>query len=302
MNNKILYLINPLANENTALKRWGKIHDKFPYLPKNPIDVTQIPNLNEFIKEKKPKTIVIIGGDGTINKICQAILPLSTKPDLTIIPLGFGNALSYCLGVETVEKALYVIRNKSEKLEIDLFKTTIPEIPIGVFTMGIGFDGQVVHTRMYQKYIGVRSYALAIITSYFTHIEKMLTFTIDNNITMAAMASVLMIANAPTIGRNFISSENAKLNDGLLSCTLFSSHYAYLTNLRLKGFKHPLYSEKNKVNFSARHIKISGDQMAQIDGDPAIHVKPIEIEVLPKSVTFLRNKIEDIVLPSVPFI
>ncbi len=298
----ILYLINPKANEDTALRHWKYIQKKFPSLPKDPLDVTKIPNLTEFLIQQKPQTVVIAGGDGTINKVCQAVLPLKSKPSLAVMPIGFGNALSYCLGVETVEKALYVIKNTPAKLTIDLFKTTIPEIPIGVFTMGIGFDGQVVHTRMFHRYIGIRSYTLAVIRSYITHVEKKLTFTLDHSITMTGIASALMIANAPTIGRNFISSENAKLNDGLLDCTLFSSHYAYLTNLRLRGFKHPLYSEKNKVNFRAKHIKISGDQFAQVDGDPAIHVKPIEIEVLPKAVTFLRNTTEEILLPSVPFV
>lgn len=298
----VLYLINPKANEGTALQRWKDIYKKLPSVAKEPVDVTQITDMTAFLKERKPEIVMIIGGDGTINKICQAVLPLREKPLLSVMPLGFGNAMSYCLGVETPDKALFVAKNATEKITIDLFKTTIPEIPIGVFTMGIGFDGQVVHTRMYHKYIGVRSYALAVIRSYFTHLERRFTLTIDKSITMNAIASALIVANAPTIGRNFILSEDAKLNDGWLDCTLFSSHYAYLTNLRLRGFKHPLYSEKNKVNFRAKHIKISGDQMAQVDGDPAIHVKPIEIEVLPKAVTFLRNKTAEIILPSVPFI
>ena len=297
-----LYLINPHANENTALKQWKVLQKQFSLLPQNPIDITKIDNLATFLQEKTPDIVAIAGGDGTINKVCQAILLLKHKPLLAVLPLGFGNALSYCLGTESVEKSLFVLRTMPEKLTIDIFKTTIPEIPIGVFTMGIGFDGQIVHTRMYHKYIGIRSYILSFIQSYFTHVERRLTFTVDHDITMTAIASALIVANAPTIGRNFISSEQAKLNDGFLDCTLFSSHYAYLTNLRLRGFKHPLYSEKNKVYFRAKHIKISGDQMAQVDGDPAVHVKPIEIEVLPKAVTFLRNKTEEILLPSIPFV
>lgn len=299
---KILYLINPKANENTALRQWNMLQAEFPSLPKNPFDVTQIPDLRAFLEEKKPDIVAIAGGDGTINKVCEVVHTLRKQPILALIPLGFGNALAYCLGVETIEKALHVIRHTPDRLAIDIFTTTIPEIPIGVFTMGIGFDGQVVHTRMFQRYIGIRSYILAFVQSYFTHVERRLTFTIDHKITMTAVASALILANAPTLGKNFITSEDAKLNDGWLNGTLFSSHYAYLTNLRLRGFKHPLYSEKNKVNFKAKHLKISGDQMAQVDGDPAIHVKPIEIAVVPKAVTFLRNTTEAILLPSVPFV
>lgn len=296
-----LFLLNPLANEATAKKRWKAVAQKYSFLPKDPVDVTKIEDLSAFIAEKKPKTVVIAGGDGTVNKVCQAVLPLKNKPSLALLPIGFGNALSYCLGVETIDKAIDVLRHSGETLTIDLFKTTIPEVPVGVFTMGVGFDGQIVHTRMYHRYIGVRSYILSIIQSYFTHVDKQLTLTIDGETTITTTASALILANAPIIGRNFLLSDSAKLNDGLLDCTLFSSHYAYITNFRIRGFKHPLYSEKNKVHFQAKRISISGEQFAQVDGDPAIHIKPIEIEVLPKAVTFLRNAISKIDLPNIPF-
>lgn len=296
-----LYIINPLANENTALRNWERIRHRYSFLPKDPLDITKIDDLAGFLREKKPETIVIAGGDGTVNRVCQAVATLREKPQLAIIPIGFGNALSYCLGVETIEKAVAVVKNPQGIVEIDLFKTTIPEVPLGVFNMGIGFDGQIVHTRMYHKYIGIRSYALSVVRSYFAHIDKELTLTIDHKTTMTSTASALIIANAPIIGRNFLLSEKAKLNDGLLDCTLFSSHYAYITNFRIRGFKHPLYSEKNKVYFKAKHISISGEQFAQVDGDPAIHVKPIEIEVMPKAVSFIRNGLSQIVLPTIPF-
>lgn len=301
MKKHILYLINPLANESTAVREWERIRRHYSFLPKNPVDVTKIQDLAGLIAEKNPEIIVIAGGDGTVNKVCQAVVTLKIKPALAVIPIGFGNALSYCLGMETVEKAIAVIKDPQETITIDLFKTTIPEIPLGVFTMGVGFDGQIVHTRMYHRYIGIRSYALSVIRSYFTHVDKQLTFTVDRETTLTSTASALIIANAPIIGRNFLLSDTAKLNDGFLDCTLFSSHYAYLTNFRMRGFKHPLYSEKNKVYFQAKHISISGEQFAQVDGDPAIHIKPIEIEVIPKAITFLRNAISQIILPRVPF-
>lgn len=297
-----LFLLNPKANEETAMHEWRYLQKHFSALPKEPVDMTTIPDLSAYIGEKNPKVVIIAGGDGTINKVVQAVLPLKKQPLLAILPLGFGNALSNCLGVESAVKAMQVIEKRPEKLSIDIFKTTIPEIPVGVFTMGIGFDGQVVHTRMFHRYIGIRSYVLAVARSYFTHVERKLTFTIDHAITMTGVASALILSNAPTIGKNFITSPDAKLNDGFLDGTLFSSHYAYITNLRFRGFKHPLYSEKNKVYFRAHHITISGDQFAQVDGDPAVHVAPIEIEVVPNAVTFLRNINSEILLPTLPFV
>lgn len=299
---KIIYLLNPKANENHARDSWRKLQARYKILPKEPVNILDIGDLANFIQHENPSLVVAVGGDGTVNRICGALVSLEKKPDMALLPLGYGNALSYCLGVETAEKAMRVIKNPHKKVTIDLFSTTIPEIPIGVFSMGVGFDGQIVHARMHHRYIGLRSYALAVIRSYFAHVTKRLKFTIDYNVTMTSTASALSISNAPTIGKNFVLSENAKINDGYLDCTLFSSHYAYLTNMRIKGFKHPLYSEYNKVHFLAKHIKIEGDQYAQVDGDPAIHIKPIEISILPGQVTFLRNDDEEIELPTLPFV
>ncbi len=297
----ILYILNPLANEGNASRQWRQLEKKYG-LPKNPIDLTQVGNLTELIESSRPRMIVIAGGDGTVNSISKAILSLKHKPSLLVFPLGFGNALTYCFGTETPEKALYVMRNMPKEVTVDIIKTSIPELPIGIFTMGVGFDGQIVHTRMYHRYIGLRSYILATIRSYVTHVQKTFTITIDRKVTFTAHATALIVANAPTIGRNVILSEDAKMNDGLLNCTLFSSRYAYLTNLRIRGFKHPLYSEDNKVYFQAQHIHILGHQYAQVDGDPAVLTNPLEIELVKKQITFVTNKPEQIELPSLPFV
>ena len=299
--NNVIYILNPLANEGNARKQWTSIQKKF-HLPKDPLDITKIDNLTEFIAAEKPTVIAIAGGDGTVNSVSKALLPLKEKPSLLVMPLGFGNALTYCFGTETPEKAVYTLRNRPQEVTVDIIKTSIPELPVGIFTMGVGFDGQIVHTRMYHRYIGLRSYILSTIQSYLTHVPKRFTIVIDKKVTFTAHATALIIANAPTIGRNVILSEDAKMNDGLLNCTLFSSRYAYLANLRIRGFKHPLYSEQNKVYFQARHIQITGEQFAQVDGDPAVLTNPLEIEIAKKQITFVTNKPENILLPALPFV
>lgn len=296
-----LFLINAKANEKEALKVWKRKKKYFPLLPE-PVDITTIENVSKYIQKENPELIVIGGGDGTINAVCLAILKLTKKPILAIFPLGFGNALSYSLGVETLEKAYDVIVHRPISNAIDLFKTSLDDVPIGVFTMGVGFDGQIVHARTHYRYIGLRSYTVSVIRSFFEHRNRPIIVTIDKSVQITATVSSLVLTNAPTLGKNFLVAEHAKLNDGFLDGIVFSSHYAYLTNFRLRGFKHPLYSEENKVFFKAKHIQIEGEPFAQIDGDPLQLSQALEIEVIPQAVTFLRNTDKNILLPEVPFI
>jgi len=302
MADNILYLLNPSSDEGKARRKWQKFAKRFSTLPKKPVEVAVNSDFVKIISEYKPNIIAIAGGDGTINAVCSAVLKLERKPLLAILPFGFGNALAYCLGVESIEKAAYVLTEKPKTITIDILKTNLPQKEIGVFNISVGFDARIVHFRDNFRYIGLRSYALSAVRGFFFHPEKEIKFTIDHKVVLNATASSLVIANCPIIGQNLVIAQTAKLNDGLLDCTVFSSKYAYLANLRLKGFKHPFYSEMGKVHFKAKHIRIEGEPFVQIDGDPVMSTQGLEVEILPSQLTFLRNKKENIDILYQPFI
>lgn len=296
----VLFLINPTANENRSMQAWEAARKKYSFLPAQPINVLTLSDMTAYIQERNPDVVVISGGDGTINKVCTAILPLNKKPKLAIFGMGFGNALAFSLGVETTEKAMHVLLQRPHEVTIDLFKTNLPSYPIGTFNISVGFDARTVYHRMNDRYIGVRSYILSGIKSFFLHSNKPMVFTINHSVTMHALSSSLVIANTPVIGKNFVIAEGARMNDNLLDCTIFSTKYAYFSNLRLHGFKHPLYSTKGKVQFKATHIRVEGEPFVQVDGDPAILKEPLEVAVLPSQITFLANSQEH--LQYTPFV
>jgi diacylglycerol kinase family enzyme len=301
MADNILYLLNPNSDEGRARGKWNKLVKRYSSIPKNPIEVGVNSNFEKIITEYKPRTIAIGGGDGTINAVCESLLKFKDKPLIAILPFGYGNALAHCLGVESLEKAAYVLMEKPNTVTIDLLKTNLPQKEIGVFNISVGFEARIVHFRDNFRYIGLRSYALSAVRGFFLHAEKEMRFTIDHMVSLNATASSLAIANCPIIGQNYVVAQSAKLNDGYLDCTVFSSKYAYLTNLRLKGFKHPFYSELGKVHFKAKHVRIEGEPFVQIDGDPALSTQGLEVELLPKQLTFLRNKKENIDILYLPF-
>ena len=291
---KILYLLNPRSSDGRAKDIWQKSREKFPQLPQKPNLMTEIASLPKFIEKEKPDLIAICGGDGTINKVCQAVIKIKKRPLLTILPMGTGNALSFCLGVETLSKAMAVLQIQPKTIIIDIMQTNIPEIPIGIFNISAGFDARIVSNRVSYNYIGIKSYIISGIRSFFSHPESEIMFTIDKTVTLKATAGSLVVANSPVVGQNLLVSPRARLNDGLLDCTLFSTKYAYLQNLRLRGFKHPFYSELGKVHFKASHLSIQGEPYVQIDGDPVVRQEGIQVSVLPSQIAFLRNFDEQI--------
>lgn len=301
-NNDILFLLNPLSDEGRSKSKWERLRRRFDIFPEKPYEVSVKTDFLKLFREKEPKIVAIAGGDGTINLICQAVLKLKTKPTLAILPFGFGNALAHCLGVENIEKAADVLERRPNTVTIDLLKTNLEDKEIGIFNISAGFDARIIHIRDNYRYIGLRSYAISGIRGLLTHPEKEIKFTIDHKVSLNATASSLVIANCPIIGQNYVIAQAAKLDDGLLDCTLFSSKYAYLSNMRLKGFKHPFYSEMGKVHFKAKHILIEGEPFIQIDGDPVTSPRALEISILPAQLTFLRNDKKNIDILYQPFI
>src|SRR5579863_1979075 len=203
MDAEILYVINPKSNEGNCIKLWQKIKKRYQFLPDNPVDITSV-SVEKVIRERKPTLIVIAGGDGTINTVCSAVFSLQKKIPLAILPFGFGNALSYCLGVETVEKALDVIQKKRHTVTVDILKTNIPHHTLGVFSVSVGFDARIVFNRQHFRYIGFRSYILSALRSLVFHPEQEITFIIDKKVKQTARVSSLVISNCPVIGQNYI--------------------------------------------------------------------------------------------------
>lgn len=287
---KILYLYNPLANEGYSTKAWRQAHAKYPLLPKQAINILSMPDLQSYLTKHKPEIVAVAGGDGTLNKVAQAVLKLRSKPAIAILPLGLGNAISYCLGVDTLEGAITALQHPEDQIKIDCIKISSAEAPISILNTSIGFDALIVHYRTHDRYIGVRSYIMSGLRSILDHQNKDMTITIDHQLQLHTNTSSFMIANAPIIGKNYVVSETALLNDGYLDCTIFSSKYAYLSNLRLRGFKHPFYSSRGKTTFKAKHLLIEGEPRVQVDGDPFFYHGKLEFEIMPQALSFLYNK------------
>lgn len=285
-----LYLFNSLSNGGRSIKSWDSLRLTHTFLPETPHDVTKISNLSKFLKERSPKFVVVAGGDGTVNSVASVIMKLADKPTIAVLPIGFGNALSYNLGVDDLDKSLEVITSKRRTLSLDVIKTNIEKLPYGLFAVSIGFDAHVVLDKdsKFLKRINPYSYILSAISVFVKHKPKSLKVVVDEKFEIETLAASILVANGPIIGKNIFISENAQFNDGLLNCTIFMSKSSYLKNFRYKGIKHPLYKEnEGKVTFSAKHLRISGESHVQVDGDATVMNKPIELSIADTRLKFL---------------
>ncbi|MBP9818049.1 hypothetical protein KBC75_04895 [Candidatus Shapirobacteria bacterium] len=291
-NRKILFLINPFSDQHNSLRKWNRLANKYSFLQK--ISWLRRPkkiNLKNLLEKYQPDFLGIAGGDGTANFIVRSIyqLPLNQQPTICPVPLGFGNALAYNLHIDNPDQAIQLLLNGNQTIKTDLLNLDIPGTPICLFNMSLGFDAKIVHYTQKNRYIGLKSYVISAIRSVFDFVPRTLKLTLNNSVQIESETESLAITNMPYIGQNFQITPHSTIDNGLIDCVFFPTKYAYFTNLRFKGFTHPLYRKTGKVYFSAKTITVKRARYIQVDGDPITYRKPFTITVSPRCLKCLTN-------------
>lgn len=139
---KCVYIYNPksgkMQNEKLASFIEEKLKTKFDEVVCRPTQKQG--DAGAFASEAcgKYDTIVVAGGDGTINEVVNAIATKENRPKLGIIPTGTANDLAHSLKIpKDIKKALKIIL-KGKTITHDIFKVNnrygIYVCAFGIFT------------------------------------------------------------------------------------------------------------------------------------------------------------------------
>ena len=122
MNRKVLLLVNPFSGSKKGLVYSEKVKK---FLDAEALKYVEVISQNigffaGWISQNSLsefQLIVIIGGDGTMNEIINAIFKnrITDYPPLYLLPAGSGNALNHDLENLDLEKALLKIKNPKLK-------------------------------------------------------------------------------------------------------------------------------------------------------------------------------------------
>lgn len=205
---------------------------------------------------------VAVGGDGTVNEVATALL--HTNAVLSIIPVGSGNGLARMLQIPLeIENALEVaIKHNVKKIDAG----TINEFPF-FCTAGIGFDAYCAYIFDQNSHKrGLANYIKVALNAYFKF--KPIEIAFENK---TKKVFSLTIGNANQFGNNAYITPDAKIDDGLLDCSVILPHskiygpvLAYLMmSKKLRNSKHvDSYSGKS---FS---VEIAPGTNIHLDGEP----------------------------------
>lgn len=228
-----------------------------------------------FIEKYKnhKKTIIVGGGDGSLNEICNVIYKNDLEnTSLGLIPMGTGNDFSKNFSYKNfkVESLL----NLKEK-KIDLIKVNDK---VGINVLSLGFD-TVVLEKAYEYLdknpsLGKKAYFFGVIKAlkYLSYQNLSLTLYDKNYKEIKLEDEFLLsaICNGGYYGSGFNPAPSAKIDDGILNLVYAKKLPSLLLPSLIIRYKHGLLENSkylDEIKVKKGQIKSDEKILANIDGE-----------------------------------
>lgn len=245
-------------------------------------------------------TIVVLGGDGSINEVISGIRDCS-KVTLGYIPAGSGNDFTRVLNIPTdVKEALETVLSAEKRIPMDVGKMKCQgkKYRFAVST-GIGFDAAVCHevAKSRMKVIlnhlklGQLSYLGMALRCLFKGKTVKATVTMDGKEPKVFEKTLFTaVMNHPYEGGGFCFCPKAKTDDGYLDVIVVSgiSKLKILCLLPL-AFKGKHVGHKGIDIFQCQKVKIELEEKYPVhtDGEPIAVEDEMEVELLKNQIHIL---------------
>lgn len=281
--NKVTVIINPISGgkkkdwiAKEIIKKLSKTHQIEIMFTEAPQHAT---TLAKEALGRHTDIIAVVGGDGSVNEVSQAII--GTDATLAIIPTGSGNGFARHLNIPLkVNEAIDLISNGKVEM-IDTAKINNRSY-LGV--AGIGFDAEIGWAFDQFGYRGFFPYMLLTVKEFPKYQPAVYDLLIDGKHYLRE-AFLISFANSSQFGNGAFIAPKAKVNDGTLDIVIIKKFPSYETvEIVSRLFNHTLHRSKYVEIIKCKEVIIKQKNLkAHIDGEPAFFPDGIEVKVEPSS-------------------
>lgn len=192
----LYFIVNPSSKSGKGRSIWRGIEKELKLLHRDyHVYFTDMDHSGEYYaqlacEEDKPRIIVAIGGDGTVNEVINGITDFD-KTKFAYIPTGSSNDFARALGIPTkTSKCLNAVLYSKNYKEIDIGQVSFPKYPtkrFGVST-GMGYDASICHEALKSRikdvlnflHLGSLTYVAIAIKQIFLYKMNSITIKIDD--------------------------------------------------------------------------------------------------------------------------
>ena len=323
-----LVIVNPNSCSGLTGKNWDSLYasikqilgeDLKVVLSKGPGDGTVI--AKKYLK-RGFKSIVAIGGDGTLNEVANGFFEESAgpvgrrlrpldgvaslkaiNPDavMAVVPCGTRNVLAKSLGLpEGVVECCSTFSSGAPK-KVDVIAATVTNadystsskrIFLNAAEIGLGAEiidrskkvRKAVNSRLLSTVAGI----IATVPTYQSNECEILLGAGRGRKKIVTNMTMAMVSNGKFLGGGFKAAPKADMADGLLDVVVLKDSGSLKVLDELVNMKEGDYGEEDKIfYYQVRRVTIRSkerDVTVTVDGEP-IGILPATFEVLPSALT-----------------
>ena len=299
---KMMFIINPMAGSCLNVKLRDALVNQIQRFFKRSVGIVfseaegenNISNLARQAQEDGCTTIVVRGGDGSLNHAINGLDLTDPSIMVGVIPAGTGNDVASTLGIPwKIKEALRVIAGRHIK-QIDL------GVANGVLfanTISIGLDALVNQKAtawkpLFQRWrLSFLAYAAPIVSiMYRKRNDPEVSFETDLE-SFKRKIGFAAVTNCHRYGRGFFINPCAEVDDGWLDLCILnpvpSLTFPYYALKAMKGIHVSLTEQFSFHRFKKLEVKSSFPVMSQIDGEVHGRLAQCQISVLPKALNVI---------------
>lgn len=296
---KIFHINNPAASNGKSHKIFPLIKKQFDKfnLPHESIQTKYAGEATEIISNldfSKYKSIAVSGGDGSLFEVVNGYMKNRSAQKIPIVPIPIGRGNAFARDLNFHPELWYhsinaISKGKTIQTDVGLCKTSTAEFYF-VNILGFGFVTDIAQTAFKLRSFGHLSYILGVF--YQTINLKLYKLKLEIDGELIERENVFVeISNTRYTGKDFLMAPTAEIDDGFLDVILLNklSRSRVLQALP-KIFTGTHINMKEVEVFKAKHIKVETYPQKTLTPDGQImESTPIEIECLPKSISFCHN-------------
>ena len=304
----ILVIINPIAGRGRVKKHWQDVRQglieagiEFDLAETSaPLEAISIAQQ----AATKYKTVIAVGGDGTIHEVVNGLLRASKELEtiaLGVIPLGNGDDFAKMIPPQTaiggkvfdwreainkISKAqtmLFDVGRMSDT-QLNLANNNFPHYFMNGMDIGFGAQAALNFTKVPKFLSGMAAYLAAIMKTLVDYQIPEVTIQIDDQAPFKQSTTMTAITNGRCFGSGFWVCPNAEIDDGLLDVMVADG----IGRLRIMGLipkitKGTHLNEPILSNHQASRVLIDSEKpfVVEADGEiPYSQTRHLEIQVL----------------------
>lgn len=246
------------------------------------------------------KTIIAVGGDGTINEIVNGFFEnerlIPTDAAIAVIPHGTGSDFSRILNLPLDRKlAATVIQNGRKRL-IDVMKVRYIALngsravryAINVASFGMGGAVADKVNRSLKPFGAFFAFLSATLQTALTFSGKQVSLHLDDSKTMNVRITNVAAGNGQYHGAGMWICPGSVIDDGLLDVTVVQHLrlHQLIRNMPIL-YNGAIYSHPKVESFRVKSLRAESAQnvLLEIDGE-AVGRLPVEISVVPGAIRF----------------